>query len=93
MLKLKKKACCYGYLDGAPKEGQEVSANWQQDEHAVEVEAGGRSSGPGQSVLETRVEGGGKSRSEELVQFNFNISKFKDTVKTKLRVFSSKEIR
>lgn len=56
VLKWEKKACCYGYLDGAPKEGQEVSANRQQDEHAVEVEAGGRSSGPGQSVLETRVQ-------------------------------------
>lgn len=39
------------YLDGASKQGEEVPANWQQDEHTVEVEAGGRSSGPGQSVL------------------------------------------
>lgn len=39
------------YLYGAAEEGEEVSADWQQDEHAVEVQAGSRSSGPGQSLL------------------------------------------
>lgn len=42
---------CHRYLDGASKEREEVSANWQQNEHTVEIEAGGRSSGPGQSML------------------------------------------
>lgn len=39
------------YLDGPSQQGKEVPADRQQDEHAVEVEAGGWSSGPGQSLL------------------------------------------
>lgn len=45
------------YLDGSPQERQEVAAHGQQDEHAVEVEAGGWSSGPGQSMLDTKTAG------------------------------------
>lgn len=48
---LRVKIGCPGYLDGASKEREEVSANWQQNEHTVEIEAGGRSSCPGQSLL------------------------------------------
>lgn len=43
------------YLDGSPQERQEVATHGQQDKHAVEVEAGGRSSGPGQSMLITKT--------------------------------------
>lgn len=48
------KACRGTYLNGSPQERQEVATHGQQDKHAVKVEAGGRSSGPGQGVLATK---------------------------------------
>lgn len=43
------------YLDGSSQERQEIATHGQQDKHAVEVEAGSRSPGPGQSVLVTKT--------------------------------------
>lgn len=47
------------YLTGTPEEGEQISTDRQQDQHAIEIQAGRRGSGQGQCWLKEAEEGVG----------------------------------